>query len=255
MSEKAYDARGNLLNGKYLYKESVVLGKLNDPEGTITYWRNHINGKLIRKYADLFGGRVLDVGCNIGMATLQLASLPQVEYVVGLDLLWKAIEDAQIYLAYRGLDHKVEFRVADFCDLDVGALGRFDGGVSFHTLEHIFPQDIPLFMMNLARLLKLGAVALFSLPNGKNFGSGEHKSMFDDESLPWWFEQFGFETKEVFVHSVYHTEYVEVPPETPGDGKTCLTGLFVKMKAVDVEFYANRTSLWEPHVERLAFEY
>jgi len=196
----------------YLHRECYILGDEDNMQGTIDYWWNHVNAREYRRFQEHFTGRICDIGCNIGMSSLLAASSPDVQQVVGVDIYDKAIETARRYALFAKLDSKVVYVEQDFT-LECNQLETesFDGAISFHVLEHIYPEDLDPFMANLWRILKWGGKVLISIPYGRNYNSPEHVNYFDMDTLSILFTKNGFDVLDICVII-----------------GTILTGLFVK---------------------------
>jgi 2-polyprenyl-3-methyl-5-hydroxy-6-metoxy-1,4-benzoquinol methylase len=211
------DPRGNIVRRRYYEKEIGVVGDEDNMGETISRWSRHINAQVYRLFPDRIVGRVLDVGCNIGMMSLLIAKDPAVTSVVGVDVNCEAIEAAGRYATFLG-DDKCEFWVDDFTIPTMLPPESFDSVVTFHTLEHIYPEDLPEFMANLNFVLREGGVVLVSIPFMRNYWDDGHKSVFDVRRLRELFVEHGFVAEQVFSRYKGMRGY---------DGKI-LTGLFVK---------------------------
>ena len=206
----------------YLHKECYVRGDENRMQDTIDYWRNHHTAREYMLFQEYFAGRICDIGCNIGMSTLLVADDPKVSQVVGVDIFPKAIEAARRYAQFAKLDHKVEYIAQDFT-LDCSQLETesFDGVVSFHTLEHIYPEDLDMFVTNLRRILKVGGNALICIPNDSAFDSPEHVNYFDLDALRALFVKHGFDVLDLYVTDNGVADHA-------GWETAVLTGVFIK---------------------------
>ena len=183
-------------------------------------WWKHINAQVYHFYPGRIVGRVIDVGCGVGAMSLLVAQDPAVSYVLGLDVSYEAIAAAERFRERLG-ESKVEFQIADFTIPTTLPAESFDSAMSFHTLEHIYPEDLDQFMANLNAVLKPGATVLISIPHLRNYYDPGHKSFFDVASLRTLFVTHGFTPEEVY--STYEGRRVT----SNYDGKI-LTGLFHK---------------------------
>lgn len=102
------------------------------------------------------GKDVLEVGCSEGLGTLLLAEAAN--HVLGVDIDNDAIKEAQKTFA----SEKIEFATADFLG---GKLGDFEGIVALDVIEHIYPENEPLFFTSLCRNLKDYGVCIIGTPN------------------------------------------------------------------------------------------
>jgi len=193
-------------------------------QDTIDWWWEHHTAREYRLHQEHFTGRICDIGCNIGMTTLLAAEDPNVSQVVGVDIFPAAMDAARRYAQFAKLDHKVTYITQDFT-LDCSRLeaGSFDGVVSFHTLEHIYPEDLDAFVLNIRHILKVGGKVLMCIPHKCAFDSPQHVSYFSEHALRALFVEHGFEVLELYVTDSGVVDYA-------GWETAVLTGLFVKMK-------------------------
>jgi cyclopropane-fatty-acyl-phospholipid synthase len=98
------------------------------------------------------GERVLDVGCGWGSFAILAAEEHDVS-VVGITLSEPQAEVARRHVRERGLDARVEIRVADYRELRDAP---FDAVASIGMVEHVGSSRIDLYAQRLAELLKPG---------------------------------------------------------------------------------------------------
>jgi cyclopropane fatty-acyl-phospholipid synthase-like methyltransferase len=129
------------------------------------------------------------------MMTLYAAKFGDVSHVVGVDIFPLATATAMQYANYTNLTGKVSFQTFNFVQ-DVIPLENesFDGVISFHTLEHIYPEDIDIFIRHIYDILVDGGKAFISIPYDHWIGSPEHVSYFTVQSLSEAFYKGGFRT-------------------------------------------------------------
>jgi cyclopropane-fatty-acyl-phospholipid synthase len=96
--------------------------------------------------------RVLDVGCGWGSFPIHAASNHGVR-VLGITLSEPQAVEARRRVAERGLDDRVEIRVADYRDLDSEP---FEAIASIGMVEHVGSSQIDVYADCVARLLKPG---------------------------------------------------------------------------------------------------
>lgn len=101
-------------------------------------------------------GRVLDIGCGIGVDSAQLAHCGF--HVTGLDLTESAIDVARKFARWRGVE--IDFRVGNAEGLEF-ADGTFDAVYSFGALHHT--PDIELATAEVHRVLRPGGRAYVML--------------------------------------------------------------------------------------------
>jgi cyclopropane-fatty-acyl-phospholipid synthase len=107
---------------------------------------------VCRKLALEPGERVLDVGCGWGSFPIHAASRHGV-HVLGITLSEPQAELARRRVAERGLDDRVEIRVADYRALEDEP---FDAIASIGMVEHVGSSQIDVYARRLHRLLRPG---------------------------------------------------------------------------------------------------
>ncbi len=98
------------------------------------------------------GERVLDLGCGWGSFAIHAASRYDVN-VLAVTLSERQVELARRRAAEAGVGDKVEFRIADYRELNEP---RFDAISSIGMVEHVGEERIDLYAARLASLLKPG---------------------------------------------------------------------------------------------------
>jgi cyclopropane-fatty-acyl-phospholipid synthase len=98
------------------------------------------------------GERVLDVGCGWGSFAMHAAEKHGVD-VLGITLSEPQAAEARRRVAERGLQERVEIRVADYRELRAEP---FDAISSIGMVEHVGSSQIDVYAECLARLLKPG---------------------------------------------------------------------------------------------------
>jgi predicted SAM-dependent methyltransferase len=88
--------------------------------------------------------------------------------------------------------------------------------MSFHTLEHIYPDDATKFVKESLRVLKPGGHVIISIPYERAYPDPAHVAFYNVESLTKLFEDNGFDTIECMKDNRW--------PEQ----KDLLTGVFNK---------------------------
>jgi cyclopropane-fatty-acyl-phospholipid synthase len=96
--------------------------------------------------------RVLDVGCGWGSFAIHAAARHGVR-VLGITLSEPQVAEARRRVAERGLEDRVEIRVADYRELEAEP---FDAIASIGMVEHVGSAQIDLYADRLARLLRPG---------------------------------------------------------------------------------------------------
>jgi len=111
----------------------------------------------------LEGKRVLDVACNCGGFSVEASKLGA-EYVMGIDIVDRYIEQATFVKRALGLKH-VEFKVMDLNDLDSKAMGEFDVTFFFGILYHLEnPVSTMRRLCALTRRVMLIDTAVWRIP-------------------------------------------------------------------------------------------
>lgn len=102
---------------------------------------------------------VLEIGCMDGFGTAIVA--PFVERMTAIDFFTEHIEQAK--QCFAGNMQNVTFYAEDF--LDSSAENRYDGIFALDVLEHIDPNQEPLFLRTVVRSLKEHGVFLVGMPS------------------------------------------------------------------------------------------
>ena len=151
----------------------------------------------IQKYPEYLTGCVIDLGCSSGYHLFVTAESDQVTRAVGIDINKKKIDHTpNLRRADHPSDAKVEFVWGNLIELDKHfEENEFDCVESFHTLEHLFPEDLNEFFDQVKRVLKPNGYFMIIIPLGHNHDSpNEHHSWWSTEELRLLFELHNFET-------------------------------------------------------------
>lgn len=176
---------------RYLQKENYITRNPNPSD-----WVNHPNVSILKIYSEKIHGRVLDFGCNHGACTFYICDNKNVNEVLGLDLNENAIEVAKI-TKKSFPNHKIDFISSNILDIEFSY--KFDTIVSFHTLEHIYHDDIDKVVSKLYNFLNINGFVIVSIPWDKSyFDEIHHVMFFDNLSLSSIFEKHNFKTIECF---------------------------------------------------------
>ena len=195
---------------RYTIKENYVT---RDPSPD--NWRTHPNFNILNYYSDKILGNVLDFGCNHGSCSFLILDNPKVEKVLGLDLNPEAIKVAYVTKLNSYNESNIDFVVTNILDFEYDS--KFDTIVSFHTLEHIYPEDVDLVLQKLNFYLVENGHFLISIPYKEAYDNGEqHVAYYDEISL-----------KELFEKNNYKT--IECYYDNKCGGGGILTGLFKKI--------------------------
>ena len=113
---------------------------------------------------------VLDAGCGMGYGAKFLSRFASRVYAI--DIAPKAISIAK-NLYNSG---NIKWKVADACSLPIKDQ-QFDVIVSLEMIEHLKKEKIPVYIKEMARVLKKDGVYLISTPN-KNFAQSKELTSF-----------------------------------------------------------------------------
>lgn len=172
----------------------------------IKRWERHACYKIVTKYADLLHGTVADFGCNNGIVSCMLSNIPNVDYVIGFDISDVALADGERVIGrhIKCRPDKIFFRYSDlttYIDSDDNA---FDAAICFHTLEHIYPEDLDNTLEEMHRVMRPLSKLVFSLPCRDAFPcAAPHVSHFDLSpgkyiDLPGLFALHGFRVEDIY---------------------------------------------------------
>ena len=142
--------------------------------------RTQAKNQLLVDYENIIGKKVADLGCNSGYACFMLAE-SNVEEVVGFDIQPQAIAFADTVNRKKfpqSVSRKVWFVQADLKNV-TGYDNYFDTIYSFHTLEHIYDDDLDSVLAEAYKTLKPGGNFIVSLPYKKNWDCAEHVNYFN----------------------------------------------------------------------------
>lgn len=178
-------------------------------------WKHHANYHIIQHYSEYIKGAVGDLGCNHGACTCFLLEWKErIHEIVGIDFNLNALDVA--FKTALSLDPQIpiNFVAANLVSLPLNS-DKFDFLMSFHTLEHIFPQDVDAFVQETLRILKPGGHILVSIPYDHAYPDPAHVGFYTEDDLMNLFEKAGFYT-------------VECLKDNRWSQKDLLTGLFQK---------------------------
>lgn len=174
---------------KYKHKENYITRDPNPIQ-----WKNHPNNGVLNIYSEFIKGSVLDFGCNHGACTFLISENKNVKSVIGLDLNNEAIN-----IANKTKKEISDIKTNFICDniIDVDFNDVFDTIISFHTIEHIYPDDIDFVLKKLRNSLKEDGFFITSIPYEHSFDDGtQHVAFYNEITLSKLFEKNGFTTIE-----------------------------------------------------------
>lgn len=175
----------------YTHKENYIT-VLPDPNA----WRNHANGNIIRTYAKYIKGHAADFGCNHGACTLLLLDyVERLQSIHGFDLNLEALKVGYATAEMMNPPIPVNFVPGNLLSIPCPD-SLFDFGMTFHTLEHIYPEDADIFVQEMYRVLKEDSYLLISIPYERAYPDPAHVAFYNVESICELFNRNGFETTE-----------------------------------------------------------
>jgi 2-polyprenyl-3-methyl-5-hydroxy-6-metoxy-1,4-benzoquinol methylase len=171
-------------------KESYITARPNPLE-----WKNHVNVKTLEDFSEFIQGDVLDIGCNHGATTYWLKNF-NIQSITGVDLNSAALDVAKDTLSKIGIPNNLI--VQNYVDSSIG--NEFDTIISFHTLEHIFPEDANSFVKNIYADLKKGGYFIIGIPYDKAYPDSCHVAFYTEITLSNLLESVGFKTIKCFAN-------------------------------------------------------
>jgi ubiquinone/menaquinone biosynthesis C-methylase UbiE len=158
-------------------KESYLT---RDPD--VDIWREHLNTLILSDYKDLLTGTIADFGCNHGAVTIIAAENILSQKIIGIDINLSAIEVANNLLLKHNIKN-IEYIVSNLTNLESIEDNHFDNAFSFHTLEHIHPNDYESFFNEIKRTIKNEGHIIFSIPYEHAYDDPTHMNYFNETSL------------------------------------------------------------------------
>lgn len=155
------------------------------------------------------GSVVGDFACGTGYGSVLLAE--RAARVVGGDRDEATITAAR---SRYGANINVEFDRLDLLDLSI--VRGFDAIVSFETMEHFAPTDMPILLSRFWRALRPGGRFIFSTPYKQEDSAaarnlGWHRTFLIDETdLRRWLQNASFGMPEFFYQDYSNPEVVRV---------------------------------------------
>lgn len=181
------------MNDKYLKKENYIT---RYPEPYI--WQEyHSNYQIMQASKQYINGVCGDLGCNHGALSLLLLNF-DVKSITGFDINYKALEVAYNTALKINTNILIKFNCVNLCKMTIVSDNHFDFLMSFHTLEHIYPEDIDDFVSETFRILKPECHFLISIPYDHEYPDDTHVSFYVEKTLQELFEKHGFITIECF---------------------------------------------------------
>lgn len=192
---------------KYVEKESYI-SDFTDP----IVWRSHSNYMILKYYQKYIKGYVGDCGSNHCAVSILLNDFNP-DKIVCIDLNKEALQIGANTAASMGINN-MYFVNTNLLNISCNT-AIFDFVVSFHTLEHIYPEDAPKIIGEMHRILKPGGYLLISIPYEHNYPDPCHVAFYNEHSLSDLMSACDFVVMEVYKDDRFNQ-------------KNLLTALFYK---------------------------
>lgn len=187
-------------------KESYITDRI-DPK----LWKQHVNVQTLNEFRNYIKGSVLDVGCNHGGTTYWVKDF-NVSSVSGIDINNESLSYAKN--VFQDVPIPSEFY---YMDLTKERLNKqFDTIICFHTIEHIYEEDIDKFLTNVYHMLDDQGFLLVGLPYKHSYPDPCHVMFYDESKL-----------EEVMKRNKFNVLYCF--EDNRWEEKNILTGLFSKI--------------------------
>ena len=156
------------------YLKEFYITAMPDP----MLWKDHVNVKTLNEFFNLITGDVLDIGCNHGGTTFWLKDF-NINSITGLDVNNESLKYAEQLFK----DVLIPNKFVNL-DLTVNKLDKtFDTIISFHTLEHIYPEDVNIFLTNIYDMLKINGYFIIGIPYGSAYQDPCHVAFYNEQTL------------------------------------------------------------------------
>jgi ubiquinone/menaquinone biosynthesis C-methylase UbiE len=189
-------------NEKYT-KEFYTNDSEVDDSKLVDHQRGHPNYGAIKRYADVISGSIVDLGSDHGAFTILAAENPNVVSATAVDLFPESMKRFGRLKQYTTpeVGNKLAMVCCNVMELDQHFTeDQFDAVLTFHMLEHLFKEDLPMALGQMRRVLKAGGHLVISIPweQCHDPKDGSHQTYWNDRTLAALFENNGFETAECF---------------------------------------------------------
>jgi len=178
--------------------------------------REHAKYQILSQYKNEIGPRVAEVGCNSGYHCYLMAEFTNIKEFLGFDINRKALDlgDSKFRKEFpEEVSSKVKFIYSDICKIE-GYSNYFDTIISFHVLEHIYPEDLKKVLLEKNKILKKDGNLIVSLPYKRSLYCSEHVNFFTLKSLNEAISSQGFIEKDLYIDL--------------RTGSKCITGIYKK---------------------------
>jgi len=175
---------------------------------------------------------VLDLGCGPGELLVRLASRPDFERIVGLDVSPASIAEARSRLEERGDGHptEIELVVGSFMEPNK-ALAGFDAAVMLETIEHIDPDRLSRVERAVFHNYRPGLV-LVTTPNVEYnplHGMAPGQTRHPDHRFEWDRARFRRWSRGVAKRSGYRVAFGDVGLPDPARGASTQMAIFKRI--------------------------
>lgn len=199
---------------EYLKKENYI-SIYPDPN----MWRHHTNYNIMNDYKLYIKGKCADLGCNHGACTLLMLDFNPTS-IHAYDINHESLKIGYNTAQSMKIDIPVSFVNADLRNIPIED-NYFDFIMSFHTLEHIYPDDINIVIKEIYRITNINGYVVISIPYEHNYPDPCHVAFYNEKTLSELFLNAGFTIIECFKDDRY-------------EQKGLLTGLFQKKKIIEL---------------------
>ena len=162
---------------KNIYEEDARLNWDYSAHRFNPHWHRH--WRVEHAVKALKGKTVLDLGCSYGAYAIRFAELGF--EVTGVDFSKTYLDKAQELATQYKV--KIDFLEADFTSKLPFEDRSFDSVWAGEVFEHLSPDNFPLLIQEISRLLILDGVFIFSTPLGHNHDDPLHLQHWDLEEL------------------------------------------------------------------------
>ena len=164
----------------------------------LEWWSKHPNVDAVRKYKQHIKGMVGDLGCNNGICTVFFPEVaPDIEHIVGVDINPECALKGKELVSNLNLNAKISFTTSNLTSLPYPDK-HFDCLLSFHTIEHIYPEDIDFVFSEMYRCLKNNCYLVIAVPFEREHFDVCHVSFFNEQTLSSALTKHNFKTIDVY---------------------------------------------------------
>ena len=163
----------------------------------VEIWREHLNTNILNDYSSILTGTVADFGCNHGACTIIASENKNIKEIIGIDINKESLDIANILTHQHGVKN-IKYVHSNLTDLSQIPSNYFDNAFSFHTLEHIYPNDYDLVFSEWKRVIKNEGHFIISVPYEHAYDDPCHMNYFNETSISNLFIKYGFGVVDVY---------------------------------------------------------